>query len=208
MSVQQGGVTEVREDVAVEDQKLLREPIEDRHNRAHGAERLVLGGVVDVESPLLAAANIGADQLAEMADGDGDAPKAVPGELAQHDLEDRAFVADRHEWLGDTRRVGTQASALATGEDDGMPLAHWVLIGWLIPCTSPICSGPGSPAGRTTRRSRRAHRPGPRWPSSRWPRSDASYRRPGASPRFPPAAAARPLRRSQRRGRLPCRSAR
>src|SRR5450759_2124508 len=141
MSVQQGGVTEVREDVAVEDQKLLREPIEDRHNRAHGAERLVLGGVVDVESPLLAAADVGADQLAEMADGDGDAPKAVPGKLAQHDLEDGAVVADRHERLGDARRVRTQASALATGEDDRMPLAHSALIGCSYRVRVPFVAG-------------------------------------------------------------------
>src|SRR5664280_352774 len=46
--------------------------------------------------------------------------------LAQNDLEDGAFVADRHERLGNARRVGTQASALAAGEDYGMPGAHRV----------------------------------------------------------------------------------
>ena len=74
-------------------------------------------------------ADVRPDQLAEMADGQGHPAEAGPGELAEHDFHDRVLLADRHEGLGKSRRVGPQPDALAPGENDRVHAAsvvHWL----------------------------------------------------------------------------------
>ena len=165
MGLQKCREAQIREDVAVEDEELLRQLVEKRDHRSHGAERLVLGGVIHLEAPLLAAADVCSDQLAQVTDGDGYPPEVVSGKLAQDDLDDGALVADRDQRLGDAGRVRTEAGALSACQQDGVSNAHRAL----IPCTRSTCSAPGSPAARTTRRSWPAPRRGSRSVSSRSP---------------------------------------
>ena len=73
------------------------------HQRPHGAERQHrLQRVVDVHAPFRAVAEIGADQVGLMVDGEGDRVETGGGELPDHDL-DNGKIAYRHERLwGDT----------------------------------------------------------------------------------------------------------
>jgi hypothetical protein len=126
----QVGVVEIGEHVAVHDQKVFRQPVEQPQHRAHGAQRhLLRHPVVDLHAPPAAVTGVGPDQLAEVADGQGDPAEAGPGELAQQDFHDRVLLADRHEGLGESRRVGPQPDALAPGENDRVHAAsvvHWL----------------------------------------------------------------------------------
>ena len=61
---------------------------------------------------------VGLDQLAQMADADVDALRAAARQPAEDQLQDRA-VADRHQRLGQDRRVRPQPRAEPTGQDGG-----------------------------------------------------------------------------------------
>jgi hypothetical protein len=93
-------VVQVGQDVAVHDEELVGQPVQDLQDRADRAERGVLGRVVDLDSPPPAVADVGADEVPEVADGEGGAVEALLGQLAQHDVEDRELVPDRHQGLG------------------------------------------------------------------------------------------------------------
>src|SRR5436305_9460279 len=112
------------EDVAVHrDERLVEAG--DGAQRARGALRLVLPVPVELkavgEDPLLREVQL--DELAEVADAEVDLLYARVRQAAHDVLEDRA-VADRHERLGDDRRVGAQPRSEASGQDHGSHMTY------------------------------------------------------------------------------------
>ena len=112
---------DVAEHVAVEDVEAA--VVEQRvavGDGAGGAERLVLDGVVDLESVAGAVADDRLDGLGEKAGGEDRALHAVTGEVVE-DVGDERPLDDRRDRLGHARGDGTQPRALAADEDDGLP---------------------------------------------------------------------------------------
>ena len=110
-------VPQRREHIAIHDQKRFGQILDERE-WTDRAERLVLARVVDANAPLAAVAEIGHEQLREMARGERDVIEAGAGQLTDDDLEDR-HIAHRHERLRERDRVWSQSASFPTGKDDG-----------------------------------------------------------------------------------------
>ena len=119
MRVEHLAVVDVRQDVAVHDEEVLRLAMQCGDDRTDRAERCLLVDVLDLDTPLRAITDVRPDQLTEMTDRQRRLREALIGQLTKHDLEDR-IVTDRYEWLGNQRGVRSQADALASCQDHGL----------------------------------------------------------------------------------------
>ena len=111
-----------REEIAVHDEQALEVAL-DLRERACGAERLFLAQVVQVDAEAGAVAEVGLDQLREVADGQVDMVEAGLREPAEQDLE-HGHLADRHQRLRQHGRVGGEARPLAAREHDDFDRAR------------------------------------------------------------------------------------
>jgi hypothetical protein len=117
---EQAGEIEVGQHVAVHHEEVGRQRVLHHQQWADGAEWRLLHGVLDVQAPLAAVADVGADELAEVPDGQRHGAKALLGQLPHDDLEDRVLVPDRNQRFGQAGGVGPQSDAFTAGQDHRM----------------------------------------------------------------------------------------
>ena len=147
-----GAVVQGREDVAVDDQHRLGGTLQ-QGQAARGSQRRFLAAVVDPGAEFPAVAAEGLDQLGQVAGDDRDVAEAEPGELAEHDLDDRhrVVLAQRHQRLGQHVRVRPQPGPLASCQQHGLHSCispsvdrHLKRVSWTRPA---VGSAPGLLAG-------------------------------------------------------------
>ena len=110
---------EVAKRVARDDEECVVELVGREPDRAGGAERRFLDGILDVDAKRLAVAEVASDRLREEGDGDDDVLEAVfPEQL--DDVLHAGLADDRHHRLRLVRGQRTEPRALAAGHDDGL----------------------------------------------------------------------------------------
>ena len=124
VELDQVGEVDVGERVAGDDEEgLVAQRVLGVLDAAGGAERRLLGGVVQRHAELLAVAEVVADQAGEELHGDDDLVEAVPLEQPQDVLHHRP-VDHGQQRLGHVRGQRPQPGALAAGHDDGLHAGH------------------------------------------------------------------------------------
>ena len=106
MAGDQGGEVDVGDDVAGDHEEALVELVHGVAHRTGGAERRLLGGVLDADAELGAVPEVGADVVGHEGDGDDEVVEAV---LLQQvdDVFHHRSVGQRHHGLLLTRRQGS-----------------------------------------------------------------------------------------------------
>ena len=110
---------DVGEGVAADHEERLVQEVLGLLDRAGGAERRVLDGVLEPHAQLRAVAEVGADRLRQVGHRHDDVLDAVlPQQL--DDVLDARLAGDRHHRLGLVRREGTQTRSLPSCHHDAL----------------------------------------------------------------------------------------
>ena len=115
VALEELAVVQVREEIAVQNEEVLGK-VRDETHRTSGPERPVLSRVIDVDAEPRAVAEVGLDDVREVADRHRDSRAAVVPELPDDDFEER-MIAERQERLRDRDGVRREARPLLPGED-------------------------------------------------------------------------------------------
>ena len=107
--------TEVGEQVAVHDQEIVGQVLDELDGRGR-AQRLQLVAVFDADAELGAVAEIGLDQVRHVVDADGGFPDALPSQVLEQDLQDR-FFSYRDQGFGHGHSVGLEPHSFSAGQD-------------------------------------------------------------------------------------------
>ena len=119
VEVDDAGEVDVGEHVAGDHEEALVELVHGVADRAGRAQRLLLGGVDHPHAELGAVAEVGADVVGQVGDGDHDVVEAVPLQQLDDVLHHRLVGQREHRFRG-VRGQGTQAAALTAGHDHGL----------------------------------------------------------------------------------------